>query len=155
MALALSRSKRGLARRSALSDLAPRVDDLFDRFVGDWPWPGATGASRGWAPAVDMLDRENEVIVRVGVPGLSAKDVDVSVADGVLTIRGEGADNRETQGDDYFCSERWAGSFSRALTLPHGVDTEGIKATLKQGVLEVHIPKTKEAAGKRIEVKAA
>ena len=155
MALALWRSKRGLARPSPLRDLAPRIEDLFDRFVRDWPWPGLTGESRGWAPAADMVDRKNEVVVRVDVPGLSEKDLNVSVDNGVLTISGERTEDWETQGDDYFCSERWAGRFFRTLTLPQGVDAEGIKATLKHGVLEVHLPKTKEAAGKRIEVKAA
>jgi len=135
--------------------LALRVDDLFDRFVRDWPWPGATGEFRGWAPAVDMVDRKNEVVVRVDVPGLSERDINVSIDNGVLTISGERKEDRETQDDDYYCSERWAGSFSRALMLPQGVDADGIKATLKHGILEVHIPKTKEAAGKRIEVKAA
>jgi HSP20 family protein len=131
------------------------MDDLFDRFVRDWPWPGATVEPRGWAPAVDMVDRKNEIVVRLDVPGLSERDIDVSIDNGVLTISGERRDDWEAQGDDYYCSERWAGSFSRALMLPQGVDAEGVKATLKHGILEVHIPKTKEAAEKRIEVKAA
>src|SRR3989442_15387754 len=95
MALTLWRSKRGLARRSPLRDLAPRIEDLFDRFVRDWPWPGLTGESRGWAPAADMVDRKNEVVVRVDVPGLSEKDLNVSVDNGVLTISGERTEDWE------------------------------------------------------------
>jgi HSP20 family protein len=143
MALALWRSKRGLTRRRPLRDLATGIDDLLDRFA------------RGWAPAVDMVDRKNEVVVRVDVPGLSEKDISVSIDNRVLTISGERKEDRETHRDDFYCSERWIGGFSRTLTLPQGVDAEGIEATLKHGILEVHLPKTKEAAEKRIEVNAA
>ena len=155
MALALWRSKRDGARRSSSRDFAAAMEDLLDRFVRNWPWPGATVEPRGWTRAVDMVDRKNEIIVRVDVPGLSARDIDVSVDNGVLTISGERKEDWEAQGDDYYRCERWAGSFSRALMLPQGVDAEGIKATLKHGILEVHIPKTKESAEKRIEVETA
>ena len=134
-------------------DIQTEMNRLFDNFFGR---PATVnGMERIWAPAVDMVDRKNEVVVRVDVPGLSERDINVSIDNGVLTISGERKEDRETQDDDYYCSERWAGSFSRALMLPQGVDADGIKATLKHGILEVHIPKTKEAAGKRIEVKAA
>jgi HSP20 family protein len=155
MALELWRPKRGLARRSPARDLVREMEDVFDRFFRDWTLPWGAGESRGWAPPVDMVDRRNEILVRVDVPGLGEKDVQVSVDNGVLTISGEREEERETKDDDYYCSERWSGSFSRSLTLPAGVDADGIKATLKHGVLEVRLPKTKEAIGRRIEVKAA
>ena len=74
---------------------------------------------------------------------------------GVLTISGTHDEARESNGDDYYYAERWAGSFSRSLMLPAGVDADGINATMKHGTLEVHLPKPKEAAGKTIEVKTA
>jgi HSP20 family protein len=155
MALELWRPKRGVARRSPARDLVREVEDVFDRFFRDWSLPWAGGESRGWAPPVDMIDRKNEILVRVDVPGLSEKDVHVSVDNGVLTISGAREEERESKDEDYYYSERWAGSFSRSLMLPSGVDADGIKATLKHGTLEVRLPKTKEAAGKTIEVKAA
>jgi len=154
MALELWRPRGGLAR-SSFRGLAREMDDLFDRFFRDWPWSRFTGEGRGWAPAVDMVDRPDEIVVRADVPGLSEKDIDVTVDSGILTIRGERKDEWEAKEDDYYASERWVGSFSRSLSLPSGVDPDRIKATLKHGVLEVRIPKTKQAAGKRVEIKAA
>jgi HSP20 family protein len=155
MALELWRPKRALARRSPARDLIREMEDVFDRFFRDWSFPWSAGESRGWAPPVDMIDRNNEVVVRVDVPGLTEKDVHVTVDNGVLTISGQRQGERESTDEDYYYAERWAGSFSRSLMLPSGVDADGIKATLKHGTLEVHLPKTKEAAGKVIEVKAA
>jgi HSP20 family protein len=77
------------------------------------------------------------------------------VEGGVLSIRGQRQEEREAKEEDYYCSERWAGSFARSVTLPPGIDAEKIKATFKNGVLEVHVPKTQQATGKRIEVEAA
>ncbi|HWP83579.1 MAG TPA: Hsp20/alpha crystallin family protein, partial [Terriglobia bacterium] len=74
---------------------------------------------------------------------------------GVLSLHGERKEEKETKEEDYYCCERWAGSFSRSLTLPTGIDTDKVNASFKNGVLEVHLPKTKKAEGKKIEVKAA
>jgi HSP20 family protein len=153
-ALALWRPKRGLARRGPARDFVREVDDLFERLFGDWTWRW-DGGSVGSAPAVDMLDRRNEVILRVDVPGLREKDITVNVSNGVLTICGARKEEREEHDEDYYCAERWTGAFSRSVTLPSGIDADGIKATLKHGVLEIRLPKTKDAAAKWIEVKAA
>jgi HSP20 family protein len=75
------------------------------------------------------------------------------VEEGVLTIRGERKGEEEVKEEDYYCCERWAGSFERSLTLPSGVDTDKIKATFKNGVLEVHLPKVEKAKGKKVEIK--
>jgi HSP20 family protein len=89
-------------------DLVREMEDTFDRCFRDWSLPWAGGESRGWTPAVDMIDRNNEIIVRVDVPGLSKKDVHVSVDNGVLTISGTREEERESNGDDYYYAERWA-----------------------------------------------
>jgi HSP20 family protein len=153
MALALWRPRRGLVRRSPVRDLVREVDDLFDRFFADWSWPWDSGRASG--PAIDMIDRRDEVLLRVDVPGLTEKDLHVDVSNGVLTISGTRREDREEREDDYYCAERWVGAFSRSVTLPSGIDADAIKATLKQGVLEIRLPKTKDAAGKTIEIKAA
>jgi len=132
------------------------VDDMVGRLFEDILTPrAAAGDSRGWAPAIDMLDRKDEIVLHADLPGLDQKDIDVSVENGVLTIRGQRQEEREAKEDDYYYSERWIGSFSRTVTLPPGVDTDKIRATYKNGVLEVHIPKTQSAMGKKIEIKAA
>jgi HSP20 family protein len=89
-------------------DLVREIEDTFDRFFRDWSLPSGGSESRGWTPAVDMIDRNNEIIVRVDVPGLSEKDVQVSVDNGVLTISGTHDEARESNGDDYYYAERWA-----------------------------------------------
>jgi HSP20 family protein len=148
--------ERWRPRLGGLTRRVPEVEDVFDRFFRDWPWPRATGEVRGgWAPDIDMMDRPNEILVRADLPGLEQKDIHVTVDNGVLTIRGERKGEQETKDEDYYCCERWAGSFVRSLSLPAGTDPNRIDATFKNGVLEIHVPKTREATGRRIEIKAA
>jgi HSP20 family protein len=139
--------------RGPLAELERGMEDWFGRFGGEWPWPRWTKEMRGWAPAVDLLDRKDEVILRADLPGLEQKDIEVTVEAGMLTIRGERKEEKEEKREDYYYAERWAGSFARSVMLPAGVDADKVKATFKNGVLEVHIPKTKEAKAKKIEVK--
>jgi HSP20 family protein len=129
------------------------MEDLFGRFSREWPWARGVAEVRGWAPAVDMLDRKDEVILRADLPGLEQKDIEVTVDQGMLTIRGERKEEKEVKEEDYYYCERWTGSFARSVALPPGVDAEKVRASFKNGVLEVHIPKAKEAKGKKIEVK--
>jgi HSP20 family protein len=151
MALELWRP-RGLAR-SPLRGIAREMEEAFDRFFRDWPrlW----GEGREMGLAMDVIDRRDEVLVRVDVPGVSEKDLEVTVDNGVLTIRGQRREEVEDKAEDYYAAERWSGAFSRSLTLPAAVDADRIKATLRHGVLEIRLPKAKEAVGRRIEVKAA
>jgi HSP20 family protein len=156
MAIERWRPGRGVMRRGPFGELSrweQEMDDLFGRFLRDWPFPRWGGEGRGWAPSVDMLDRKDEVMLRADLPGLEQKDIEVYVEEGTLTIRGERQAEKEGKEEDYYVSERWAGSFSRSLSLPPGVDPEKIQASFKNGVLEVHLPKTKEAKGKKIDVK--
>jgi len=133
------------------------VDDLFSRFFDDWLSPRLGGAT-GFTPALDMVDRDSEILVRADLPGLEQKDLHVNVENGVLTIRGSREEQREEgkqEEGEYYCCERWSGAFVRSVTLPPGVDTEKIQATFRNGVLEIRVPKTRQAAGKKIEIKAA
>jgi len=155
MALEVWRARRGLAR-SPFAAIEREMDEWFDRFFRGWTWPRWTGQARGWTPPVDMVERTDEILVRADLPGLEQKDIEVTAEEGVLTIRGERKEEKEAKeakDEDYYCCERWSGSFSRSLVLPMGIDAEKIKATFRNGVLEVHLPKTKEAKGKKIDVK--
>jgi len=110
----------------------------------------------GWSPAIDVLDRKDEMVLQADLPGLTEKDIEITVQDGVLTVRGQRKEEKETkEGEEYYCCERWSGSFSRTLTLPPGINADKVSASFKNGVLEVHLPKAKEAEGKKIEIKAA
>jgi HSP20 family protein len=107
---------------------------------------------RGWPPAVDMFERDNEVVVRAEIPDMSKEDIDISVLGNTLTIQGERKAEEEVKEDDYYCREHSYGKFQRDITLPQGVDAENIKASYKNGILEVVLPKTEEAKPKKIEV---
>ena len=130
-------------------------DEMLGRMFDDWMSPRHTGDTRGWSPAVDMIDKKDEIVVRADVPGLEQKDLQVDVDNGVLTIRGQRQGEKESKEEDFYYSERWSGSFSRTIQLPSGIDPEKIRATFKNGVLEVHVPKAPQATGRSIEIKAA
>jgi len=152
MALELWRPR--LMARGPLRELARlerEMEDMFGRMPA-WPWGER---ERGWAPAIDMIDHKDEIVLRADLPGLTEKDIEVTVEDGALTIRGERKAETEEKKEDYYYSERTYGVFARTLPLPTGVEADRVKATFKSGVLEVHLPKAKEAKGKKIEIKAA
>jgi HSP20 family protein len=134
-----------------LARLEREMEDMFGRLPA-WPWGDREGA---WAPAVDMIDHDEEIILRADLPGLDEKDIEVTVQDGVLAIRGQRKEEKEEKKENYYYSERSYGAFARMLTLPASVEADKVKATFKKGVLEVHLPKAKEAKGKKIEIKAA
>jgi HSP20 family protein len=152
MALELWRQRRPFGE---LARMEREMGDLFGRFFHDWPAGGLATRGRAWTPAVDMIDRPDEVVVRADLPGLEQKDVDVTIQEGMLTIRGERKEEREEkkEGEDYYHAERAFGAFVRSMPLPPGVDPEKVKATFKNGILEVHLQKTKESKARKIEIK--
>jgi HSP20 family protein len=153
MAIEQWRPRWGLARRGTEA-LRP-FEDLASRMFDDFLSPRIAGEARGWSPAVDMIDKKDEIVLRADLPGLEHKDIQVNVDSGMLTIHGSRQEAREAKEEDYYCCERWTGSFSRTMMLPPGVEADKIKATFKNGVLEVHVPKSSQAASKSIEVQAA
>lgn len=137
-----------------LSRMRDELDRVFDRFVRepfDLAWPG-NGSN--WMPALDLVDGETEVTIKAEVPGMSAKDVDVSVSGNMLTLSGRKEESKEDRGENYFISERRFGAFQRTIELPEGVDAEKIVAEQENGVLTVKIPKLKTAKPKHIAIKS-
>ena len=94
--------------------------------------------------------RHGGPVLRADLPGLEQKDVEVSVENNTLTVRGERKAEKETKDEDYYACERRTGAFFRSVTLPPGVDAEKVRASFRNGVLEVHVPKTNEARAKKI-----
>ncbi|TAV49725.1 Hsp20/alpha crystallin family protein [Rhizobium leguminosarum] len=125
---------------------------IFDRAFSRMP----AAFSRGML-AVDLVESEKAFELSAELPGVDAKDLDVTLADGVLTIKGEKNETKEEKENDYYLSERRYGSFHRSLELPRGVDSEKIEAKFSNGVLKVTLPKTPERQknDKKITVKAA
>jgi HSP20 family protein len=145
-----SRMPSGASPFAELARMQRDMEELAERFFGDVrPSSGMTA----FAPPVDIVDRGTEIVVRADLPGMEQKDIQIELQDGVLTIRGERKESREQEGDNYRWSERWDGTFLRAITLPTGVDAAKIQAQFKNGVLEVKMPKKQESTPKKIEVK--
>jgi HSP20 family protein len=104
-------------------------------------------------PAVDVYEEKDEVVIKAEIPGLSKEDISVQVTDSTLTIKGEKKREEEVKEDDYYCCERSFGAFSRSVDLPCDVKADQVKASFKNGVLEVRMPKTEEAKKRAITVK--
>ena len=140
------------AEEHPLRRMRGEFDALFDRFFAGWPTPFGTDWDwqRGWG--LDVDDTGNEVVVRADAPGFEVEDFDVSVSGNVLTVRAERKQEAgERQGDSYQFSER---RLHRTVTLPAGTDPDRVEARYRNGVLEVRLPKTAEAQGRRITVQS-
>lgn len=118
--------------------------------------PVASAPSVSWIPRVDIYEEAERFVVLADVPGVEAKDIDITAENGVLTIRGERrTDKKETDKNGYERVERTNGSFLRRFTLPESANTETITAKQTNGVLEVSIPKHPQVQPRRISVQAA
>lgn len=133
-----------------LDRIRHEIDDLFDptarRFFSDGLF------DREFSPAMDVVENPDGYLVSMDLPGVDRKDLEISVADNVLTIKGEKKDGREDTDSKFYRKESWEGSFQRTLSLPHGVDSSKIDAKMKDGVLAVSLPKREEAKPKQIAV---
>jgi HSP20 family protein len=137
-----------------LGDLA-RWGETFDRIFGETPadWDSLL-ATRGWSPAVDIVEEETGIVIKAEVPGLTKDEITVEVHEGVLTIKGEKKEEKEEKTKHFYRSERRYGAFERSFSLPETVDAENIKASFKNGLLELTIPKIekKKEEARKIEV---
>ena len=124
------------------------IDRVFDAFFG------GERDSRRWVPQMDLIEAEDHFVLKADLPGLSEGDVSIEVQDGTLTISGERNAEHEAHERGWYRIERSFGSFSRSLTLPDGVDADGIQARFDRGVLEVRIPKPEERKPRRVEISA-
>ncbi len=130
-----------------LISLPDEVDRFFNGFGLD-----LNASDSVWSPTVDISETENQYEVNAEVPGLKKEDIKLSVEDNVLTLSGERKVEKETDKKNYHRIERVYGKFERSFRLPKEVDAENIKASYKNGVLTVHIPKTEAVKPKEIAV---
>jgi HSP20 family protein len=136
-----------IAEWRPLSELRHRVDQMF-RDV-------AENGVGGWSLSMDVLRRDDSIVLRADIPGIEPDDVEIAVEDGVLTVSGEHSEEHDEEKEHYVRRERHRGAFSRSITLPPGVDPDSIEATTTNGVLEVTIPVPKEESKKVVEIKAS
>jgi HSP20 family protein len=105
------------------------------------------------APTVDVYEEKDDIVVKAELPGMDKDNIEVNLTDRTLTIKGEKKKEEEMKEENYYRSERSYGSFLRTLELPKDVHADKVKATFKNGILEVRMPKTEEAKAKEIKVK--
>jgi HSP20 family protein len=134
-----------------LVSIRDEMSRLFERpFTGVEP----TGplASRAWVPSMDVYETEDKIVAELDLPGIDPEDVEVSVEDSRLTVRGSREFSDEVKEKDLHRVERRYGSFTRAITLPGAADTEKVQAKFDRGVLTVEVPKVEEAKRRKIEI---
>jgi HSP20 family protein len=154
MANLIKRENRDVAR-SARSEqqLDPfrMMDALlrWDPFRGDW---GGLGQSLDFVPGFDVKEVKDAYVINADLPGVKDEELNVSLSGNLLTISGTREEEQREEGESYYAMERSHGSFARSFTMPDGVDSEGVTAELKQGVLTVRIPKKPDAQPKRIAI---
>ena len=129
------------------------METLFTRFFGGENEGGQMlQAAKAWAPRVDVEETEKEFIVKADLPGVDPKAVEISVENGILTVRGEKKEEKEKKEKNFHRMERFIGSFYRAIALPPGVDPEKVNATSANGVVTIVVPKKPEMQPKKISV---
>lgn len=115
--------------------------------------PSATGIfDRNFSPAIDVIENSNDFTVTCELPGLEQKEIEVSIASNVLTIKGEKKSEQDDKKGKFYRKESWSGSFQRTLPLPASVETDKIQAELKDGLLTLLLPKKEEVKPKQITV---
>lgn len=133
------------------------IDRLFDDFLGrrflrPFGWESALAEAQALVPSVDVIDRDTEVVVRAAVPGYKKEEIQISVSDSTLTIEGETKSEEKEEKGNYYRSEISQGSFSRTIALPAEVDDSKAKASVKDGMLELTLPKIEKSKRHKIAI---
>lgn len=132
------------------------IEDMFDRYTKAMGWPTIRGqefmTTGDWTPRVDISETNSEIVIKAEIPEVKKEDVKVTVDKGVLTIRGERKQEKEEKDKKFHRIERFYGKFMRSFTLPDNVDDGAVKASFKDGMLNVQIPKLAEAKARSVEV---
>jgi HSP20 family protein len=150
----VGRDRNGTRALNPFLSLQREVEDVFENFTRGWPAFRSSGPG-DLVPSTDVVETDKEIQITAELPGLEEKDVQINLADNVLSIKGEKKAEKEEKDKNYRLVERSYGSFLRTIELPDGVDAGAVKASITKGVLTVIVPKPAPAQVKKIEVKAA
>jgi HSP20 family protein len=136
------------------------MNSLFDNFFRGFDMAPRGFADRGWGgftPSVDVKENEKEFIIKAELPGVEEKDIEVTVTNDAVTIKGEKKEEKEEKDKNYYYMERSYGSFSRVIPLEVGIDAAKAEASFKNGVLDIKIPKNQsvKAKGTKVSIKTA
>ena len=127
--------------------------NLFDRFFDDWDLPSVFSGEDEWIPAFDISENDKEYVVSAELPGIDIKDVDITISDGILSVKGEKKHETEDKGENYHRIERHYGSFHRSFRIPGRVESDKVDASFKDGILKVLLPKAEGTETKKIDIK--
>ena len=136
-----------------LNTIQNEMNRLFNTFFDpSAPTGRGNGTTRRWLPAMDLVETADHYLLRADLPGLSDGDVNIQLEDNVLTISGERKAEHDDRQEGYYRLERAFGAFSRSLTLPDGVDPDGVQAHFDRGVLDIRIPKPEQKKPKTVQI---
>ena len=138
--------------RHDLFTVRNEMNRLFDNFFTGWPEPRKGLLEGEWTPSIDVAETEDEITLTAELPGINQKEVDIAIADDVLTLKGEKKEENEVKEKNYHRIERSYGSFQRSVRLPTEVKTEEAKAAYKDGILTITIPKAEKTKPKQIKI---
>ena len=136
-------------------DMDRMLDDFFGRRIRPW-WPERwfrADEMEVKPPIVDVFEEKDDIVVKAELPGMEKDNIEVNLTDHTLTIKGEKKKEDEVKEENYYRAERSYGSFLRTLDLPKDVRADKVKASFKNGILEIRMPKTEEARTKEVKVK--
>jgi HSP20 family protein len=142
-----------MTRNSNLDDFRNIQSRFLEPFFGRFSFVDDAASNGTWAPAVDVAEENDKILVKVEVPGMEEKDLQIHFQDGLLSIRGERQFERKDD-RNYHRIERAYGSFTRTFSLPRSIDPSSIAANYRNGVLEIEIPKREEAKPRQIQINA-
>lgn len=132
-----------------LATMQEEMNRLFDRMFDRFPERKEIGEGI-WAPCVDISETKDDLVITAEIPGMNKKDIKISLNDNILTLRGKREQEKKTDEENYHRIERSYGAFHRSFTLPTTVKQDQVKATYKDGILQINLPKAEEAKPKEI-----
>lgn len=138
---------------SGLSELHQTLDRLFDTNFSEWERDFPSLQMTRWTPKIDLKDKDGQYLIRADVPGVNPKDIEITLENGILSIKGKKESETKEEKSDYVRIERSSGSFYRSFNLPDAGDSSKITAKSKNGVLEITVPKNNKSSSQKIQIK--
>lgn len=138
-----------------VSSLQSEMNRMLDQFFKGGELSDFGMESVNWTPPIDLSETNDKFTIKAEIPGIDPKEIDISVNNNTLLIKGEKKEEKEEKGKNYYRMERRYGSFSRSIDLPASVDTNKVSAEYKNGVLEINLQKKEEVKPKQINVKVS
>ncbi|PKM83496.1 MAG: molecular chaperone [Firmicutes bacterium HGW-Firmicutes-13] len=135
-----------------LTRMRDELDKIFDETFSRFPGEKFLSEKVSWQPSVDIYESEDEIVAKAELPGFKRDDINITVTEDSLNISGETKEEKEVEEGNYICKERRWGKFSRYFSLPAPIDTNRVKASYENGVIEIKMSKTEEAKRKSVNI---